>query len=307
VTAKKLATACVSTVTATKAIAKSLAVACISTLTGVASKAHVLILTIAAVTTVTASRTAHKLLSIASVASLTSSRTVAKYFVIPCVLAVTGTASRFVHLVLSIASAISVTGSRSVLKALGVSVVSSVTSARNITKTLFVRCISTVVGTAVSSVTNLSIYARKVIGRATALFVTGIAGGPVTITPAAAIIIEGTPMTTIHDPINFVCGDDWQLTGPLNDALGNPLNLVGAAISWKLDSIDGLTNFLTLGIGNGITVISEPLATIIVDASAAQTAALSAGSYRDWLRVTLASGAVMTEWSGVIIAGANPA
>jgi hypothetical protein len=116
-----------------------------------------------------------------------------------------------------------------------------------------------------------------------------------------------SPPVTVHDPIDFVCGDNWEISGSLQDASGNPLSLTGATIQWKLDSIDGATNFLTLAIGSGISITDLPSATIFVNATSAQTAALASGNYRDWLSVKLADGSVLTEWTGVIRAAPLPA
>jgi hypothetical protein len=113
-------------------------------------------------------------------------------------------------------------------------------------------------------------------------------------------------VTTTHDPLDFICGDSWPLAGPLEDADCNPLVLVGASISWRLDSIDGLTNYLALSVGSGIQIVSNTTAMILVTVSAAQTANLAPGNYKDSLRVTLADGSVFTEWTGYIRAAANP-
>ena len=116
-------------------------------------------------------------------------------------------------------------------------------------------------------------------------------------------------MTTVHDPENFICGDNWQIVGPLLDGTGAPLNLTGATIQWKLDTADGLANVLTLdNAGNGGVVVVEPsTATILVNVTAARSRDIAPGTYRDWLRVTLANGAVFTEWTGIIRADLNPA
>ncbi len=125
-------------------------------------------------------------------------------------------------------------------------------------------------------------------------------------------------MTTIHDPLTLICGDSWEFDGSLCDTLGAPLNLNGAAITWKLDSLDGTVNYITLSIGNGIAIQNLAKADIFVRAIPAQTAAvppgvydefgqLQGGVYRDWLRVTLGDGSVLTEWSGLIKAVPPPA
>lgn len=114
-------------------------------------------------------------------------------------------------------------------------------------------------------------------------------------------------MTTIHDPEDRICGDTWEFVGLLEDADGVPLVLTGASISWRLDSVDGTTNFLHLTLGSGIAVVDAPTAEILVTASAGQTGGLAPGNYKDSLRVTLADGTVFTEWQGFIRAAASPA
>lgn len=113
-------------------------------------------------------------------------------------------------------------------------------------------------------------------------------------------------MTTTHDPIQFFCGDTWILTGTVNDEDGLPLNLNNATIAWKLDSVDGTINNLTLTIGGGVTILDSPSATIEIEVPASQTAALPPGLYADYLRVTMGDGSVFTEWTGVIRAAPNP-
>ena len=111
---------------------------------------------------------------------------------------------------------------------------------------------------------------------------------------------------TVHDPIDLRCGDDWELTGPLQDSNGVALNLTGASISWKLDSTDNTVNLLSLAIGSGVTVITPATASIVVRATSAQTAAIPPGTYLDSLKVTLATGEKFTCWFGVIRAAPAP-
>jgi hypothetical protein len=113
-------------------------------------------------------------------------------------------------------------------------------------------------------------------------------------------------VTTQHDPIDVVCGRSWEFSGPLLDADDRPLPLAGAAISWKLDSLDGSANYLSLTLGNGISINNETWATIVVAAPPSATVGVPAGIYRDWLTVTLADGTVLDEWSGIIRVAAAP-
>jgi hypothetical protein len=114
-------------------------------------------------------------------------------------------------------------------------------------------------------------------------------------------------MTTIHDPLDLICGDTWQFDGPLLDADDCPLNLTGAEISWRLDGLRG-GNYIALSLSSsgGISIVNLTRAEILVSAPPSLTSQLAPGVYRDWLRVTLSDGTVLTMWSGIIRAVAGP-
>lgn len=107
-------------------------------------------------------------------------------------------------------------------------------------------------------------------------------------------------MSAVHNLMVFRCGDNWSFTGPLNDASGNPLPLTNATITWKLDSLDGKTTYITLTLNAGITITNMATATVLYGPSAAQTSALSPGSYYDSLHVVLADGETYTVVEGLI-------
>ena len=112
-------------------------------------------------------------------------------------------------------------------------------------------------------------------------------------------------MPKTHDPYDFFCGDGWYISGYLFDDAGSPLDLTGAAVTWKLDDLSTPpANKITLGIGSGITVLDTVNGIILVEPSAAQTAALTPGMYRDSLRVTPSTSDPYTEWTGIIRAAA---
>ena len=134
------------------------------------------------------------------------------------------------------------------------------------------------------------------------------AGYAIKINGHSGTFIIGRPMTAVHDPLDLVCGDDWEFAGRLEDAFRRPINLIGVlSISWRLDSLDGSQNFLAISLGSGITVTNLVCAEILVDVPSAETTALAPGIYRDYLRVTLADGSVLTEWTGIIRVCAAPA
>src|SRR5258708_9626095 len=103
---------------------------------------------------------------------------------------------------------------------------------------------------------------------------------------------------TVHNPINFICGDSWELTGPLQDVNGLPLALAGSTVTWILDFTDPVTfittNVLRLAGGTGITILDAPTATILVKVSAPRPAPPNIGNYTDWLQVTPPHGPVLT-------------
>lgn len=107
-------------------------------------------------------------------------------------------------------------------------------------------------------------------------------------------------MSVLHNLMVFRCGDNWSFTGPLDDANGNPLNLNGANITWKLDSLDGKTNYITLTLGSGITVTNMTTATVLYGPNSTQTSSIIPGTYYDSLHVVLADGETYTVVEGLI-------
>jgi len=105
----------------------------------------------------------------------------------------------------------------------------------------------------------------------------------------------------IHDPIDFVCGNNLELAGPMLDGAGMPLDLTGATATWQLNSCDGLTNLVALAVGSGIEINTS--GDLLVYLSAEQSATIppgiTTGSASRW-----ADGRVFTMWNGVIRAGA---
>lgn len=107
-------------------------------------------------------------------------------------------------------------------------------------------------------------------------------------------------MSAIHSLMAFRCGDNWVFSGPLNDANGNPLPLTNATITWKLDSLDGKTTFITLSLNAGILITNLTTASVLYGPSATQTSALIPGTYYDSLHVVLADGETYTVVEGII-------
>jgi|SRR5690348_3089022 len=107
-------------------------------------------------------------------------------------------------------------------------------------------------------------------------------------------------MSIVHPLFTLRCGDTWAFSGPLQDSSGNALALTGATIVWKLDSLDGKTNYITLTLGSGIEVTNSTTATVLYEATPTQTSALTPGTYYDSLRVTLQDGESYTMVEGMI-------
>lgn len=94
-------------------------------------------------------------------------------------------------------------------------------------------------------------------------------------------------MSTIHPLFVVRAGDTWEFTGPLDDNSGNALPMTGASVTWKLDSLDGTKNYLTLSLGLGISLANNNIVTY--EPTSTQTAAIAPGTYYDTLSVTLSA------------------
>jgi hypothetical protein len=115
-------------------------------------------------------------------------------------------------------------------------------------------------------------------------------------------------MSTTHSLLVLRCGDAWEFSGPLNDTSGNPLNLTGATLTWKLDSIDFSTNIVTLVSGLGIEVTNLAQALVAYGPTKEQTAAITPGTYYDTLSISFPDGQTnFTLVEGIINASPIPA
>lgn len=238
--------------------------------------------------------------------ALSHSRSVAVALVIRSALALQGLPHRIVHVAAAISAAVvNGLGQRTIGKVAVMPVWGGLRVARAISKTLRLRAFSAFF--AHTAVSNGYRFAHRIIGRAAAAFITGKPDPATTTVAPAAVQITGSSALTVHDPIDFLCGDNWEFTGPLLDANGVALNLTGATIAWRLDLPDGSSSLATFYVGGGIEIADMPSATIFVSIPSGWTSTVPPGTYRDWLTVTLASGAVLTEWTGIIRANARPA
>lgn len=124
-------------------------------------------------------------------------------------------------------------------------------------------------------------------------------------------------MTAIHPLWSFCVGDTFPIAGVCNDAAGNILDLSGALlVEWKLEPAPprdcddddddeastpvAPTVALDLTVGSGIAITNAPLGEVEITVTAAQSAMLLPGRYRDQLRVITADGTTTTQWVGFI-------
>lgn len=202
-------------------------------------------------------------------------------------------------------SASIVTIRKSALVVRTVNVLASFVTVRSVNKALLISSASHVLLRMLPKLHTILATFKQILGRVTISQVLGRAAR--TVTGKVGTYVEGKISMEQHEPLEFLCGTDWQLGGPLQDANNAPLNLSGASITWKLDSLDGGTNFITCDLNSGIVVVDATTSTIVVTAPNARTLALSPGAYRDYLIVTLPGGQKLPMWTGIIRAGAAPA
>ena len=111
--------------------------------------------------------------------------------------------------------------------------------------------------------------------------------------------------TNVHDPLRYRCGDDWFLEVSCANADGTPMDLTGAAIEWRLVTDDSnVVAALTLGNGSSVEPGAPP-STLMIRVTAAQSALIAPGCYRDRTRVTTADGVVSTLSTGRVTALAS--
>lgn len=105
-----------------------------------------------------------------------------------------------------------------------------------------------------------------------------------------------------HDDIALTAGDDWLIEGTLKDEDGQPLDVAGAAFTWRLLDANGNP----AAVNATITTI-EPAADgkITINVPYAQTAGLMPGPYIDMLRADLVVGGRVTLSTGRLLVSAD--
>ena len=109
-------------------------------------------------------------------------------------------------------------------------------------------------------------------------------------------------MPTHHDDIELVIGDEWLIVGQLLDEDGKPLDLdTGVECSWTLVTPTGHI----LGLDAVATLEETPGGIVRIVVPDTFTRLLNPGRYFDAIRVWVGDEPA-TEWTGIIIANANP-
>jgi hypothetical protein len=227
---------------------------------------------------------------------------ISKYLAIASAGVVSVTAGRLFHLLLSVTSNSALTLTKGVSKTLSVTSAASLSIVKQVAITLRIASFSSVIINALASIFSGINFARKLVNpKVSRAYIVGKAEVAIVAEPTSVAHIIGSVDLTVHEPMEFLAGDSWQIYGPLLDNSDAPIPLAGVSISWKLDSVDEQQNFVTLALGDGITIVDAARAAIQVSVPTGMTEGLSPGSYRDALRITLPIGDQLTMWSGFVI------
>ena len=107
-------------------------------------------------------------------------------------------------------------------------------------------------------------------------------------------------MRALHEPIEVIAGEPWEIPATLVDANGSPVDLAGATLEWAL--IDSGDN--PVAITAEVTVTDTAAGAICISIAGNDTAGLDPGYYNDGLRVTMPDGERRT-WHGRLQLDAN--
>jgi hypothetical protein len=111
-------------------------------------------------------------------------------------------------------------------------------------------------------------------------------------------------MPTHHEDIELVIGDEWLIVGNLLDEHGQPLDLAapGTEVGWMLLGPDG--NQVS-GLVEAAELDKQAGGVVHVIIPDSFTRTLMPARYMDAIRVSV-GGAPMTQWTGLILADADP-
>lgn len=103
------------------------------------------------------------------------------------------------------------------------------------------------------------------------------------------------------------CGDAWIFNGQCQNPDGSIPNLTGCTVIFKLDTLDFLTNVLTLTNGLGTSITSATGGQIQWGPTKTQTAAISPATYYYTVQVIFPDGVTAyTYFEGEIVAAPAP-
>lgn len=111
-------------------------------------------------------------------------------------------------------------------------------------------------------------------------------------------------MTTIHAPVPFVAGDDWEIRATLIDENGAPYDLSSSPeIRWALVNC---AQMLMLDEDDCVITVTDALAgKCVIRVPAEKTSPLPGGQYEDAIRIVI-GGIVSTLARGPIYLEADP-
>ncbi len=104
-----------------------------------------------------------------------------------------------------------------------------------------------------------------------------------------------------HEPWYRFVGDTWRIEFICGDENGVPIDISAGTLTWLLNDDTGNINFKYLSLGDGITLTDGPNGAGLIVLSAAETAILDAGTYKDELTLQI-GGTVDTQSFGLIFA-----
>ncbi len=107
-------------------------------------------------------------------------------------------------------------------------------------------------------------------------------------------------MRALHEPIEVIAGEPWEIPATLVDANGSPVDLAGARLGWVL--IDSGDNPVALTAE--VTVTDAAAGGIRISIDGNDTAGLDPGYYNDGLQVTMPGGE-RCAWHGRLQVDAN--